>query len=153
MELKNNISKIKELIENTITFEKAEKAKIDFINAMLKNNEFSIIPYEYEQFLVLSNGLIALPCELYGTETINRQEYNYKFPNIIDANKVFIENKNPLMKNRVMLGTIAFDIIIFDANDNKFKILNRFNFETIETFSSFNNILDYIVNFKEQNNA
>ena len=32
MELKNNISKIKESIENTITFEKAEKTKVKTVS-------------------------------------------------------------------------------------------------------------------------
>ncbi len=144
MNLQEKILKLKSKNENVITFAKAEKSKIDFVNAMLKNDNFATIPFEYENFLLLSNGLIIPPIELYGSEDIERKEYNYKFPSIIEANKIFIQNKNPLMKNRVMLGTFIFDIIVFDGNDNFYKILNRFNFDTIETFKSFNELFDYI---------
>lgn len=144
MTLQEKILNLKNKIENIITFQKAEIAKIDFVNAMLKNDNFSEIPSDYKNFLMFTNGLIMPPVELYGTENVERAKYNYKFPNIIEVNKIFIDNKNPLMKNRLMLGTFAFDILIFDGNDNLYKILNRFNFETIETFKSFNELFDYI---------
>lgn len=144
MTLQEKILNLKNKIENIITFQKAEIAKIDFVNAMLKNDNFSEIPSDYKNFLMFTNGLIMPPVELYGTENVERAKYNYKFPNIIEVNKIFIDNKNPLIKNRLMLGTFAFDILIFDGNDNLYKILNRFNFETIETFKSFNELFDYI---------
>ena len=146
MNLKEKLSKLTDMVANSVKFDGANSAKIDFTNAMLKNNNLAIIPFEYQEFLKETNGLILPPYEFYGTEVFNRTEYNYKFPNIIDVNIPLIKDKNPLIENRVILGSVFFDIIIFDDMDKKFKIVNRINFEIIEIFENFNQLLEYVNN-------
>ena len=138
------LSQICDMVQNTVKFSGTTSPKIDFVNAMLKNNNLATIPEEYQEFLKKTNGLIAPPYEFYGTDTVDRKEYNYKFPNIIDANKPLLKNNNPLIENRVVIGTVFFDMIIFDGLDKKFKIVNRVNFEIIKSFEKFKHLLEYV---------
>lgn len=144
MDLLEKLSQFKNKIHNIVTFDAANGAKIDFTNAMLKNNNLAIIPAEYQEFLKETNGLILPPYEFYGTEIVNRTEYNYRFPNIIEINIPLVKNKNPLIEKRVIIGSVFFDIIIFDEFDKKFKIINRVNFEIIETFENFKQLFEYV---------
>ncbi len=145
MTIKEIISKLESKVPNARKFDGATKAKIDFANAMLKNNNLANISNEYQEFLMETDGMILPPYEFYGTEVINRPEYNYKFPNLIEANIDLVKDKNPLIENRVIIGNVFFDIIIFDEIDKKFKILNRVNFEIIETFENFKQLLEYVI--------
>lgn len=144
MNIKNKISQLESIIKNSIHFSGASAAKIDFTNAMLKNNNLAHLPVEYQEFLKITNGLILPPYEFYGTEIIERPEYNYRFPNVIEANIPLVKNKNLLIEKRVIVGTVFFDIIVFDEMDLKFKIINRVNFEVIKTFEDFEKLLEYI---------
>ena len=140
----DTLSQIYDILQNGIKFEKANTAKIDFVNAMLKNNNLATIPEEYQKFLMETNGAILPPYEFYGTDIMDRKGYNYKFPNLIEANMPLIKNKNPLIEGRVIIGSVFFDVIIFDEIDKKFKIVNRINFEIIKTFEKFKHLLEYV---------
>ena len=144
MSLKEELSYLEKMVSNSVRFDVANISQIDFTNAMLKNNELSALPTEYQEFLMESDGLILPPYEFYGTKIIERMEYNYKFPSIIEVNMPLVKNKNPLIKNRVIIGSMFFDVIIFDETDKKFKILSRINFETVKTFEKFKQLLEYI---------
>ncbi len=144
MDLQEKLSQFKKKIPNIVRFDAANSAKIDFTNAMLKNNNLAVIPAEYQEFLKETNGLILPPYEFYGTEITNRIEYNYRFPNIIEINIPLVKNKNPLIEKRVIIGSVFFDIIVFDEFDKKFKIINRVNFEIIETFENFKQLFEYV---------
>ena len=146
MDLKKELSLFENKVPNSVRFDGTNSAKIDFTNAMLKNNNLASIPSEYQEFLKETNGLILTPYEFYGTEAVSRNEYNYKFPNIIDINITLVKNKNPLIEKRVIIGSVFFDIIIFDDTDKKFKIVNRVNFEIIEVFENFTQLLEYVKN-------
>ena len=144
MSLKEKLSQFERIVPNCLKFNGASIAKIDFTNAMLKNNNLSEIPVEYQEFLKETNGFLLPPYEFYGTEVIERKEYNYKYPNIVDINIPFVKNKNPLIEKRLVIGSVFFDIIIFDEIDKKFKIINRVNFEIIESFENFKQLLEYV---------
>ena len=144
MSLKEKLLQLENMVPNSLKFSGASIAKIDFTNAMLKNNNLSEIPSEYQEFLKETNGLLLPPYEFYGTEVIDRKEYNYKYPNLIDINIPLVKNKNPLIENRIIIGSVFFDVIIFDAIDKKFKIINRVNFEIIESFDNFKQLFEYV---------
>ncbi len=144
MSLKEEITILENMVPNAVRFDNANISQIDFTNAMLKNNNLSPIPPEYQEFLKESDGLILPPYEFYGTKVFERTKYNYKFPNVVDVNMPLVKSGNPLINNRVIIGSMFFDIIIFDEDDKKFKILNRINFETIKVFEKFKQLLEYI---------
>ena len=135
--LYEKVKKLKSLVKNSVVFDGAKPAKLDFTNATL--------PPEYIEFLKITNGMIIPPYEFYGSEVIDRKDYNYKYPSIMEINKTFVQNKNPLIENRIVIGNVFFDTIIYDKFDNNYKIVNRINFEIIKSFSSFSNLLDYII--------
>ena len=143
---KNDFSSLMNKFKNVVLFEPTTQSKIDFANAMLTNNNIQKIPSDYSDFLKVHNGLIIPPFELYGTDVIHRNNYNYKFPNLFDINSLFIKNKNPLIENRIVVGSIGFDIILYDYIDSKYKIVNRLNFEIIEQFDTSDNLFDYVIN-------
>ena len=144
MKVEEIISLLKKKISNSVTFDGASVAKIDFTNAMLKNNKLSDLPEEYQKFLMETNGFIVPPFEFYGTEIFDRNDFNYRFPNVVEVNLPLVKNQNPLIEQRVIIGSVFFDMIIFDGIDRKFKIMNRVNFETIKTFESFEKVLEYL---------
>ena len=145
MTIQNKIELLKSHITNVKEFAPTNDAKIDFVDAMLKNGEFATLPEDYKEFLKITNGIIAQPYEFYGTENINRIENNYKFPNVVEVNNLFKETTNPLMKNRVVLGEKFFDIFVYDNYDNLYKILNRLNLSIIKIFKNFEEVLDNIL--------
>lgn len=143
--LYEKVKKLKSLVKNSVVFDGAKPAKLDFTNAMLTNSKNATLPPEYIEFLKITNGMIIPPYEFYGSEVIDRKDYNYKYPSIMEINKTFVQNKNPLIENRIVIGNVFFDTIIYDKFDNNYKIVNRINFEIIKSFSSFSNLLDYII--------
>ena len=125
------------------------RSKIDFSSAMLDNAGGTNIPNDYAEFLEKTNGMIAVPFEFYGTEIQKRNECMpaYNFPNIVDVNQPFFkDNKNLLMKKRIVVGQTLCDLIIFDGNDKKYKLLQRINFKTICEFNKFDDVIEYVKN-------
>ena len=51
MTIKEIISKLESRVPNARKFDGATKAKIDFANAMLKNNNLANISNEYQEFV------------------------------------------------------------------------------------------------------
>ena len=139
------LKQLKSTINNIIFFPSAKDAQIDFINAMLKNDKFSPLPNDYCDFLKNTNGITSGVLEFFGTEKIKRADYNYNFPNIVDANEIFKKLDNPLMKNCVLLGYNLLHAIIYDNNEKMYKIVNRNFFTPVKEFSNFNDVLQYIL--------
>ncbi|MDR2098993.1 MAG: YrhA family protein [Rickettsiales bacterium] len=134
------LQKFREKYARAAFFPGAKISEIDFISAMLKNDGFAPLPSGYSDFLQATNGMAAGAAELYGTE-VHARPQNYKFPNLIEANKPFSENKNPLMRGRVLLGSAGLDIIIFDAEDGTYKIASRLSFDTLGSFGTLEALL------------
>ncbi len=139
------INSLKKQLANMFLADKTEMAKIDFIDAMLSNSNRAKLPNDYKKLLEKHNGIIAVPLEFYGCESIKRDKYNYKFPSILEINEIFKETNNHFMEQKVMLGSLLLDIIIFDAKDKKYKILNRLSFQSLAVFENLDTLLDYII--------
>lgn len=141
----DKISKIRLKAKNFVMFDKGTTAKIDFAGAMLKNAGGVEIPLDYVEFLKNTNGMIAVPFEFFGTDVMERKERLYKFPNIVDINMDFLKNNRiTLMRGRIVVGHVYFDMIIFDGNDGKYKLVARNNFATVRVFKDFEEVLGYV---------
>lgn len=137
--------KLKLCINNIIYLPPAKDAQIDFVSAMLKNDGFAPVPQDYIDFLKLTNGICSGILEFFGTEKIKRADYNYNFPNLIDANEIFKKSENPLMKNSVLLGYNLLNAIIYDNDEKLYKIVNRIFFTPVKSFITFKDVLNEII--------
>ena len=93
----------------------------------------------------LTNGICSGILEFFGTEKIKRADYNYNFPNLIDANEIFKKSENPLMKNSVLLGYNLLNAIIYDNDEKLYKIVNRNFFTPVKSFITFKDVLNEII--------
>ena len=144
--ISDRIFDVKKKARVFVAFDSVQSAKVDFAGAMLKNAGGVNIPSDYAEFLKNTNGMIATPFEFYGTEVQKRNNIPpYNFPNIVDVNMVFLKDKNPLMVNRIVVGMVYFDLIIFDGKDKKYKLLHRTNFAVVSEFKNFDDVLGYVI--------
>ena len=136
---------IRKKAKNFVEFVGVNRAKVDFAGAMLKNAMGVSIPNDYAEFLQKTDGMIATPFEFFGTSEHDRKMQMYKFPNIVDFNMVFLKgDKIPSMRKRIVVGQVYFDMIIFDGNDGKYKLVARNNFASIRIFNGFEDVLGYV---------
>jgi hypothetical protein len=139
------LQEIKTRAKSAAFFEPATDSKIDFTNAMLKNEGVAPMPYDYAAFLKATNGLAAHGIELYGTDGIDRSRQNYKFPNLSDANKELLADGNPLIKGCILVGNAFLDSIIFDPAEGAYRVVSRLSFATLHKAASMEEVLAYLL--------
>lgn len=144
--MEKSLQTLKKIIHNLEFFARAKVSQIDFTNAMLKNDKFSPMPDDYAMFLrEESNGIVSGILEFFGTEKVNRSDYNYNFPSIIEANEIFKTTNNPLMENSVLLGYNLLYAIIWNESEKVYKIIHRNFFTPFKTFNKFNDVLQFVI--------
>ena len=143
--IKSVLAEFKIKAKGSVFFPGATDSKIDFTNAMLKNEGLATLPYDYAMFLKETNGMIAPDTEFYGTDEIVRSGRNYKFPNLAFVNKELAMEGNPLIKGSVLVGNSSLSAIVFDAEAGAYRITNRLSFATVHMCADMAEVLRYLL--------
>ncbi|MDR1476585.1 MAG: hypothetical protein LBI17_00460 [Rickettsiales bacterium] len=142
---KDALQKIRLRAKNAAFFPPATDSKIDFANAMLKNEGAAPMPYDYAAFLKTTNGLAAPGIELYGTDGIDRHGRTYRFPNLAEANRELLADGNPLIKGCLLVGDAFLDSIIFDPAEGSYRVVSRLSFATLRRFANIGEVLEHLL--------
>ena len=128
-----------------VLFRGATDSKIDFANAMLRNEGLAPMPYDYAEFLRETNGLIAPGIEFYGTDEIERTKERYRFPNLLGANNELAKGGNQLIKGSVLVGNAFLWALIYDPADEAYRIASRPGFATMRKCADISEVLRHIL--------
>lgn len=139
--IRESIAEFRAKAKEAALFAGATDSRIDFANAMLKNEGFAPLPRDYAEFLMETNGMIAPGVEFYGTDEIGRAKERYKFPNILGANMALAKGGNPLIKGSVLVGNAFLYAIIYDPADGTYRIASRLSLATVSKCADMPEVL------------
>ena len=121
--------------DNAVFFPPVDERSLRFINSLLPSHHFPPIPVDYISLLKQTDGLVWNGVELYGTRANDRDMLGYTLPGLIEANLDF--NDVPPMNGKLLLGSAAEDLFVYDSVDQKYHIINRMDFSDGFIFPTF----------------
>jgi len=122
---------------NAIMFPPVPMEELKIVNNTLKTHNLAEIPTAYAKLLTVTDGLIWDGMELYGLYKKTRKDY--AFSDILHLNLEIKETG--AIKNKVIIGKTAEAFIVYDADLEKYNVLNRIDFEIIDSFSNLSDAL------------
>ena len=122
---------------NAIMFPPVPMEELKIVNNTLKTHNLAEIPTAYAKLLTVTDGLIWDGMELYGLHKKTRKDY--AFSDILHLNLEIKETG--AIKNKVIIGKTAEAFIVYDADLEKYNVLNRIDFEIIDSFSNLSDAL------------
>lgn len=128
--------------QNNLCVSGASNEQITSINIKLSEKNIPQIPDSYINFLKKNNGFNFDGLEFFGTEDITREEKRYIFPSLLSSNQDFANYE--FFANKLIIGIISENFIIYNAENKNYAIIDTINLHTLEEFSSFDTLFNYL---------
>lgn len=93
------------------------------------------IPTDYITFLTATNGLSWNGITLFSLNSIEREKGAFFHPGIMQ-NYAFCQN-NAVMKRKILLGWGLETLIVYDAANKEYQILDRYTYESVASYPTF----------------
>ena len=134
---------LKELHDHyAVLFPAVEPMKVQQASVGLVKAGVPPVPADYVRFLAQTNGLSWNGMTLFALENIERDKGAFFHPGIVQ-NIPFCRN-NPVMKRRLLLGTGWEELLVYDAGLKQYLLLDRYSYETVSSFETVADFLDWI---------
>jgi len=116
----------------------------DLVNEILLEHKFSKIPEDYQKFLTYINGMSYDGLMFFGSKPHYRKSKDYVFPSIVSATFEYKDLR--FFQNKIVIGRGAEFILIYDGDDEKYKMLNRINLKSKREYNNFINMITDLYN-------
>lgn len=126
-----------------ISFSPMGTDSIEQTNQELINSGNPPLPSDFCDFLSLCDGIYYDGLELFGTKEHPRPTKEYVFTNIIKANTPFSEYS--FFSQKLIIGDMSENFIIYDSKNKLFAVIDRTNLCSQVEFSSFEELLSYLL--------
>jgi len=112
------------------------KESILLLNKEVNSKLDYSIPVQYNEFLLITNGLDYNGLVIYASERSTLIGYEDRIiEGFIDANLVFRESE--LFENIIVFGESDNVLYIFDKTKNKYRVVDKISLDTVDTIKSF----------------
>ena len=136
-EVRKSASKYKELLESPCTEEKLARLHKRSLT------ELAIaIPIAYANFLKIMDGLDFNGMSLYASEQTKSSDTSQaNIFGFVETN--LLHRDVDVMNKYLVFGGDSMDIYIFDISKNEYQILDRVSLDSLKTFSSFDEMIEF----------
>lgn len=132
-----------------IVFPPATAEAIITVNAFMNSHNLALVPEEYQHFLKLGDGMSFDGIEFFGTQPQQRLEKKYIFPDLIQMAKPYI--KYEYFYRKLVIGRLSETIILYDAVQNIYALIDRVNLRTHLELHSFEELFTYLMRISHIN--
>lgn len=122
-------------------FPPAEPGEIAAAGNYLVSRGLAAVPAEYAEFLQLSDGMSFDGVEFYGTAP--QQRKHYVFPDLKTAAEPYC--KYEYFKNKIVIGRLSESIILYNANEDIYALIDRVNLRSRVEWASFEELFRYMM--------
>lgn len=123
-----------------IAFKAASEKDIAKLLQTLNLSSFPKLPDDYCDFLQQSDGFIFNDIELYGCNIHKRQ--GYEFPNIEFIAR--LTSGNSFFHKNIIIGLISEEIIIYNAENAFYAVIDRVTLDYLAQYDSFAELLKFL---------
>lgn len=122
-------------------FPPAEPEEIAAAGNYLVSRGLAAVPAGYAEFLRLSDGMSFDGVEFYGAVPKKRREYT--FPDLKTAGEPYY--KYEYFKNKIVIGRLSESIILYNANEDIYALIDRVNLRSRVEWASFEELFRYMM--------